>query len=270
MSKGYSAYLCALARQIDREFEREANGIEVPYLKEEFIKWMDKAAGISEYVRKNYLHWITKLDIEFFTDDEDLFEELKKAFEEKDYDRVEELIKKYDDITTEWIEVAKKEKIGYPAKSISDWRSAFRKYAEFLRWAIQTLKNGEKQILIDKAKQSANNLFMRNQFIDWAIRLDNPNSVSLESSQTFASRIKNANKSIFCQTGKDYLALLPELVKKHDVENIKTMFDLMDKILTKRIKEKDESEMNLNELNNARSAYRLYAKFINSILTESK
>ncbi|MCH5214358.1 MAG: hypothetical protein J1E97_04130, partial [Muribaculaceae bacterium] len=140
MSKGYNAYLFALARQIDREFEREANGIEVPYLKEEFIKWMDKAAGISESVRKNYHHWITKLDIEFFPYDEDLFEELKKAFEEKDYDRVEELIKKYDDIITEWIEIAKKEDAGYPAKSISDWRSAFRKYAEFLRWAIQTLK----------------------------------------------------------------------------------------------------------------------------------
>ena len=270
MSKGYNAYLFALARQIDREFEREASGIEVPYLKEEFIKWMDKAAGISESVRKNYLHWITKLDIEFFPYDEDLFEELKKAFESKDYDRVEELIKKYDDIITEWIEVAKKENIGYPAKSISDWRSAFRKYAEFLRWAIQTLKNGEKQVLIEKAKKSADNLFMRNQFIDWVTHPDNPDRISLESAQTYASRIKNANKSIFCQTGNDYLALLPALIKKHDTENLSTMFDKMDKILTKRIKEKDESEMKLNELNNARSGFRRYAKFINSILTEIK
>lgn len=269
MSKGYSDYLVALARQIDREFEREASGIEVPYLKEEFIRWMT-VKEVPETTRKNYLHWITKLDIEFFTDDEDLFEELKKAFEEKDYDRVEELIKKYDDIITEWIEVAKKGKIEIPAKSISDWRSAFRKYAEFLRWAIQILKNGEKQILIDKAKKSADNLFMRNQFIDWATHPNNPDRISLESAQTFASRIKNANKSIFCMTGKDYLALLPDLVKKHDVENINTMFDLMDKILTKRIKEKDESEMNLNELNNARSGFRRYAKFINSILTEIK
>ena len=269
MSKGYSDYLVALARQIDREFEREANGVEVPYLKEEFIRWMT-VNEVPETTRKNYLHWITKLDIELFPYDEDLFEELKKAFEEKDYDRVEELIKKYDDIITEWIVVAKKGKIEIPAKSISDWRSAFRKYAEFLRWVIQTLKNGEKQILIDKAKKSADNLFMRNQFIDWAIRLDNPDNVALGTAQTYVSRIKNANKSVFCMTGKDYLALLPGLVKKHDVENLNTMFDLMDKILTKRIKEKDESEMNLNELNNARSGFRQYAKFIKSILTESK
>ena len=265
MSKGYNAYLCALARQIDREFEREANGVEVPYLKEEFIRWMTVNNG-TETTRKNYLHWIKKLDIEFFTGDEDLFEELKKAFEAKDYDRVEALIKKYDDIITEWIELAKKGKIEIPAKSISDWRSGFRKYIEFLRWAIQTLKNGEKQILIDKAKKSADNLFMREKFIDWAIRLDNPDSVSLETAQTYASRIKNANKSIFCKSGQDYLALLPGLVKKHDVENLSTMFDLMDKILTKRIEEKDESEMNLNELGNARSGLRLYAKFINSML----
>ena len=268
MSKGYSDYLVALARQIDREFEREASGIEVPYLKEEFIRWIT-VKEVPETTRKNYLHWITKLDIEFFTSDEDLFEELKKAFEEKDYDRVEELIKKYDDITTEWIEVAKKEKIGYPAKSISDWRSAFRKYAEFLRWAIQVLKNGEKQILIDKAKKSADNLFMRNQFIDWANHPDNPDRISLESAQSYASRIKSANKSIFCQTGKDYLALLPGLVKNHDVENINTMFDLMDKILTKRIDKKIESEMDLKALGDARSAYRLYAKYIHSILTEN-
>ena len=268
MSKGYSAYLCALARQIDREFEREASGIEVPYLKEEFISWMT-VKEVPETTRKRYRHWITKLDIEFFPYDEDLFEELKKAFEEKEYDRVEELIKKYDDIITEWIEVAKKGKIEIPAKSISDWRSAFRKYAEFLRWAIQTLKKDEKQILIDKAKKSADNLFMHNQFIDWAIRLDNPDNVALGTAQTYVSRIKNANKSIFCQTGKDYLALLPGLVNNHDVENLSTMFDLMDKILTKRIEEKDESEMNLKALGNARSGLRLYAKFIKSILTEN-
>ncbi|MCH5214357.1 MAG: hypothetical protein J1E97_04125, partial [Muribaculaceae bacterium] len=81
-----------------------------------------------------------------------------------------------------------------------------------------------------------------------------------------ASRIKNANKSIFCQTGKDYLALLPDLVKKHDVENINTMFDLMDKILIKRIEEKDESEMSLKALFDARFGLRFYAKFINSII----
>ena len=118
---------------------------------------------------------------------------------------------------------------------------------------------------MQKAKKSADNLFMRNQFIDWAIRLDNPDSISL-AAQTFASRIKNANKSIFCQTGKDYLALLPDLVKKHDVENINTMFDLMDKILIKRIEEKDESEMSLKALFDARFGLRFYAKFINSII----
>ena len=116
-------------------------------------------------------------------------------------------------------------------------------------------KNGEKQILIDKAKKSADNLFTRNQFINWATHPDNPDRISLESAQLHASR---------------FLALLPGLVKNHDVENINTTFDLMEKIIKKRIDENGEREWELKALADARSGFRLYAKFVNSILTESK
>lgn len=38
--EGYSNYVCVLDAEIQREFERDALGVEVPYMVEAYKKWM--------------------------------------------------------------------------------------------------------------------------------------------------------------------------------------------------------------------------------------
>ena len=41
MSKGYADYLCVLAREIDREFRRDADGVEAPLFRAEYEEWLN-------------------------------------------------------------------------------------------------------------------------------------------------------------------------------------------------------------------------------------
>ncbi len=47
MSKGYADYLVALAREIDREYQRNADGVEVPIFGKEYEEWLKTQKSLS-------------------------------------------------------------------------------------------------------------------------------------------------------------------------------------------------------------------------------
>ena len=126
-------------------------------------------------------------------------------------------------------------------------------------------KNKSYKFTFMENKKSVSSLFLEDIFLGWLVSPDNPKRLALESAESYVSNVKSVNKKLFCKTGYDMLAMLPGFVETGNAEKIDEMFEAMDGKLTERISEKNEAEMPLGSLNNARTALRRYAEFVKSI-----
>lgn len=267
MSKGFADFLVMSANLLDREIEREFDGVEMPLFKDVYYEWLKAQTELSEGSIVNYKRWIENADELIYVEGKDFYTLFKKAFDECDYATCDKLIKWYDGLLTDELEQAKKEIICEMPKTIGNWRSAFRKHADFLRICVANAIEDAKKLneRIQKSRESASSLFLENRFFSWMVSPDNPQKVVPDSAESYISNIKSVNKKLFCKTGYDLLAMIPGFIKKGNTAKINEMFDAMDGKLTERIKEMNEAEMSLRFLENSRSALRKYAEFINSV-----
>lgn len=118
----------------------------------------------------------------------------------------------------------------------------------------------------DNIHEGDYSLSYEDRFLKWLISPDNPKRLAKNTAGSYVSYIKTVNRKLFCKTGYDILALIPEFVETKNITKINEMFAAMDSKLTERITEADEAEIPLNSLNNARAALRRYAEFIKSLV----
>jgi len=272
MSKGLIDAMIVSGDLLDREIERKLDGVEMPLFKDEYYEWLKAQKELSEGSIVNYKRWIENADELIYFDGKDFYMLFKKAFDECDYATCDELIKWYDGLLTDEIEQAKKEEVKnedicLTSKTLGNWRSAFRKHADFLRMCIANdlEESKRKNERIQRSRESASSLFLENRFFIWMISPNNPKKVVPDTAESYVSNIKSVNKKLFCKTGYNLLAWLPGFLKTKNTAKIKEMFDAMDRKLTERIGEGNEAEMPLRQLENSRSALRRYAEFIKSL-----
>lgn len=266
MSKGYADYLCVLARELDRDFQREADGVEFPLFSNEFEEWLK--AEVSERSQNNYLCWLQKADAWICESDRDFWTLLKKAWDASDFETARTLCTEYENLLVE--EKAKaekegKEKFGASGKEIGNWVSAFRKYIKFHEEQINRAAADKKALaaMIEASRQTANHLFLSFRFIIWGTA----KGLSDKTMNTYISDIKRVNKRLFCTKGHDrFHEDLPAYVKARNEEKINEMFAEMVGEISERINAYDEEEMCRKVLMNAHSAICKYAEFIKSII----
>lgn len=266
MSKGYADYLCVLAREIDREFQRDADGVEAPLFRTDYEGWLK--TQVSEGTQVNYKRWLRKADAHILESDRDFWSLLKKAWEASDLQRAQALCKEYEkQLLTEKEQAEKvgKEESGESGKEIGNWLCAFRKYMEFHEKQIEKAPADKKAFaaMIEASRQTADNLFLADTFILWGIA----NGLADSTLESYVRDIKSVNRKIFCTKGHDRLhEELPGYVKARNEEKINEMFAEMDKETTELINSYNEDEMSRKVLINARAALRKYKEYIKSII----
>lgn len=270
MSKGLSTYVCSIIKEIEREFEREVNVTEVPYLEEGYRKWMDKKDGKKPSVINAYVSYLKSADKNLFSYEEDFFELLKRALTKGDFDEIPKLFDKYIGIINEWIDDSKKEDVGISTKLLSDWRSGYYNYRKFFEHLIISKKNqagnteSDNELIKPELPESTNRLFMSNQFADWLM----DHEMGKYSASSYISYIKHINKDFFCKITKDNidpLASIPTYLKEMPDKLMDMLFELEGR-LVEEINNKKYSTMPLKSLFNGRTGFRQYIKFMSEIV----
>lgn len=265
MSKGYADYLCVLARELDRDIQRENDGVEVPMFSNEFEEWLKTEA--SEKSRGNYKRWLHKADAWICESDRDFWTLLKKAWDASDFDTAKTLCARYEGLLLdERVKAEKegKEEFGESASEISNWIRAFRKYIKFHEEQIKKASADKKALaaMIEASRETSDRLFLGARFIHWGVEQGHKQ----KTIESYVSNIKLVNHEFFCKTGYDVLHdFLPDYVKAKNMVEIDKMFAAMDCKLNERIDSYNETEMSRKAFINARSALRMYAEFIKSL-----
>ena len=268
MSKGYADYLVAIAREIDRDFQRDADGVDVPLFRSEYEEWLKAEGKLSEQSQDNYNQWLKKADAWICESDYDFWTLLKKAWVAADFETVRHLCKEYEDkLLSEKAQAEKdgKEVYGESAKMIGNWISAFRKYCKFFEERTQEAETDKrmKSEMIEKSRQASKKLFLCTPFTLWGMA----NGVAESTMESYVSSIKRVNREVFCKGGHDVLSEnLPKYVKAKDVVATNELFGILDFEIAERLDKLDETEMPVDSLENCRSALRKYTEFIKSII----
>lgn len=265
--EGYSDYLCVLDAEIQREFERDALGVEVPYMVEAYKKWMDETDGKTNNVVNSYVSYLKMVDKKFFLGEEDFFYLLPQKIKDADFLGVASLFDKYLEVINKWFELAKKEDLGISPKVISDCRSAFKNYRRFIEESLLRTMNGEKTSLSDiRGVTTYKRLFAEDDFYRW---LTTSYEMRIGSSQSYISRLKQMN-SIISKTISaklpafkgDVLGLIPQWLKEQKGGDVIKLLEGIDEKLTQQIHANDTHLMPILGLRNIVSALRSYTKFI--------
>lgn len=270
MSKGYADYLVALAREIDRDFQRDADGVDVPLFSTDYEEWLIAEGKISEQSQENYNKWLEKADAWMCESDRDFWTLLKKAWDESDFETARSLCKEYESQLLEEKAQAEKEgkkEFGESAKMIGNYVSAFRKYCKFFEEQIQKAETDQrmKSEMIEKSRQTSKQLFLSTPFTLWGMAKGYAESTM----DSYISNIKRVNREVFCKSGHDALSEnLPKYVKAKNELLVNELFGILDFEIAEHLDKLDETEMPIKSLENCRAALKKYAEFINSIITE--
>lgn len=268
--KGFVNHLISSSEELSRELEREYQNVEVPYLSEAYQKWMRKKDGKNENVTRAYISYIKSADREFFTFEDDFFVLLPQKIKAGDFDGVSSLFDKYLGIIDEWLETSKKEDVGIRSKTISDWRSGFRNYRDFItKWLVPAMKahlEGQEEAQAAVADAATyKRLFAEDDFLYWLVDTDNK---VMSSAQSYVSCLKRLNRvvsdkgSAALPKGCDAFSLIPKYLSEHKGEVVVNFLFALDEKLIDKIKRNDASLMPVNALRNCVSALRRYTKFL--------
>lgn len=265
--EGYSDYLCVLDAEIQREFERDALGVEVPYMVRSYKEWMVNTDEKTENVANTYVSYLKMVDRKFFLGEEDFFYLLPQKIKDADFLGVTSLFDKYLDVINKWFELAKKEDLGISPKVISDCRSGFKNYRRFIEEYLLRTMNGEKKRLSDmKRVRPYNRLFAEDDFYRWLTTSDEKGICSAES---YISRLKRMNRILSGAIAAklpafngDLLGLIPKLMKEQKGGEVIKLLEGIDEKLTQQIHTNDAHLMPILVLRNIVSALRSYRKFL--------
>lgn len=249
---------------IEREINRDYENISAPYLLEEFEKWLPQVVNSKKTVT-SYVSSINSLDqlIVPFDINEDFYLLLQKSFENKEYDKIPALLDNYDKEITEWYEWAKTAgDYNTSPKHISDMRSAFHQYIQFIQKKVLEAKGSKSPIIPTSAK----NMFLRNDFIEWLI--DNE-KCSKDSAKSVASRVKTLNDKFISQLvpqkNYNFLKELPNHIKQNAEKTILLLDKLEMHVHNSEVKPEDYS-IKASTFRCMQRAFSLYVSFIKEII----
>ena len=123
-------------RFLERGIERLQADVEVPIFDEEYQNWLSKQ-DLAESTKKQYLSNLIRLDVFIIDDNKDFYTLFKKEFDQDHFGECDNLLAWYDSQITDEKELSQLFDSGLSTKTISDYRSAYRKYADFLRLCMQ-------------------------------------------------------------------------------------------------------------------------------------
>lgn len=265
--KGLVNHIIRENAKIEREINRDNENISAPYLLEEFKNWLPKTVNSKNTVI-NYVSSINSLDqlIVPFDVSEDFYLLLQTSFERKEYDKIPALLDNYDKEITEWLEWAKTAKdYNTQSKHISDMRSAFHKYIQFIQEKISDAQKSSLPI----TRKSAKTMFLRNNFIEW---LQDNDIYTKESAESAASRVKTLNDKFISKLipGKhyDFLEKLPNHIKEDAEKTILLLDKLVMRVYDSEVNP-EEYSINASTFRYMKRAFSLYASFIKEIIYDN-
>lgn len=265
--EGYSDYVCVLDAEISREFERDALGVEVPYMVEAYKKWMNEIDGKTKNVANTYVSYLKMVDKKIFLGEDDFFYLLPQKIKDGNFLEVASLFDKYLEIINDWFEYAKKEDLGISPKVISDCRSGFKNYRRFIEESLLRTMNGEKTSLSDmKEAVTYKRLFAEDDFFMW---LTKDERIGVGSAQSYISRLKRLNRIIseaisakLPNSQYDILSLIPQWLKEQKGYKVIKLLEGVDEKMVCQIHTNDTHLMPISALRDCVSALRAYIKFI--------
>ena len=266
MNKGFADYIVVSALELDRELQREFDGVEAPLFTEKYREWLKASRKLVDGSIVNYMRWLNKADAWILEYDNDFWTLLAKAWKVSDFETVKKLCAKYEEtLLKEKAKAEKDAEYGESVKEIGNWISVFRSYRDFIGEQIENVEI-EKQMqaaLIESSRKTADHLLLDKQFVRWGIA----QGIAEDTMESYVSYIKRANRDLFCKTGHDiFHEYLPVYIKTKNQAKTDEMFGAIESKLTERIDNIDETEMPIASLKNARSAIRRYNEFIQVIL----
>lgn len=269
MTKGYADYIETLTEEIDRDLQREIDGVDIPLFSKGFEEWLKKQKEISERSRSNYMYWISKADAWLLDPDRDFWTLLKKAWDASDFGTAKKLCIEYKNrLLKEKANAENDQYWGEKPQNIGNWICAFSKYIKFYDEMIENadIDKIAFSAMIESSRQTSEHLLLSFRFTQWGIS----QKISKATMTSYISLIKRVNRDLFCKTGYDLLYdFLPEYVKTKNADKIDEMFTAMHNKLTERIEYYDETEMSRDVFYKARTALSKYAKFIRSVINQT-
>lgn len=262
--KGLAYHIISENAKIERKINRDYENISAPYLLDEFQEWLPKVVKSADTVT-NYVSCINGLDqlIIPFDVSEDFHLQLQKSFENKEYDKIPALLDNYDKEIQEWHEWAKTANdYNTQHKHISNLRTAFHKYAQFIQSKVSEAKGSKSTVIHTIAK----NMFLRNEFIQW---LCETGINSPKSAESTASRVKTLNDKFISQLvpqkNYNFLKELPNHIKQNAEKTILLLDKLEMHVYDSEVKPGDYS-INASTFRYMKKAFSLYVSFIKEII----
>lgn len=265
--EGYVDYVIQLDHEITRELERDALGIEVPYMSEEYEEWMISIDRKTPNAAKTYIYYIKAADKNYFSFEDDFFALLPKMVKANDKEGVSALFDKYLAILDDELVISKKEGDERDSKDANDRRSAFRNYRRFIEEWLLPMMSGKLEKDIQCSTEEANaykRLFAEDEFLDW---LTNVDEKGIASAQSYLSRLKRLDRELcgmitLKQPGvHSVFGLIPRYFKEERSKDaVKLLFDI-EEILKGQVRANNTQLMPIEALRNCISALRKYRQF---------
>ena len=255
---GFIEYLIVSNKEIEREIEREKLCVEVPFMKENFTKWL-KCQGKSDGTIYSYISNLKTMDRHIFLFEKDFFAEIENIIRNNRTDEINVLFDKYERLISEIKNESIKDNGGYTTKRIGDWISTIRSYKKFF---IELLSNKKKDEFI-KVEKSIKIPF-EEKFIEYV-----EESKSSSTANQYVSYLKRLNKDFFVKVYKtDIFVGIVNLIRNSEAT--------LDYITTLQLRLKDISKkgiesynINQHSFDNCRSAFSCYAEFISELLANN-
>lgn len=264
--KGLIEHIINENAKLEREINRNSENILAPYLLEEFKAWLPKVVD-SEGTVLSYVSSMNSLDelIVPFDVKEDFYLHIQKSFEKKEYDKIPTLLDNYEKEITEWFEWAKKaDDYNIRPRHISDMRSAFRKYMQFINERILEERNSMTTVFENSAKK----MFLRKDFIQW---LQDNGTCTKESAESYASRVKSLNdkflSKLIVKKTFNFLDLLSDFIKKDESKALLLLDRLEQRVYDINVNPENYS-IDESTFRYMKRAFSLYVSFIKEQLTD--
>lgn len=249
---------------------------EVPYDTENFKRWMVNSQGLTICTAKAYVYHIQDAAAILFDEDDELFKNLRNAFESQDYSDIEARISAFEDeINLLYAYIGAIEKCGERILNDSDsyrhrgdknkatvkiWLTSFKAYAKYISWKIDgELETLGIQVNVDDDPDSFLDLPLSNEFRYY---LDNIGAgYEVNSIDSFYNKLKRVYNLLFRRIqGVDIIQLIPAAI---ECDN--PMWEFCDSLITaidREIENPRFNDLSEDDLRRGKRAFLQYLDFL--------
>lgn len=143
MDSSFVEGVCFDNNRMVRELNREKEGVEFPLFRGLYLKWLEKLSNLTPASQKSYLSYLKALDEQVFMQYDEMreyfdpFIYLKNGFLTRDWEYVLEVVSNVDQLLTSLIvENDEDAPESFYDSDLRNWRSAWRKYGEFIEYLV--------------------------------------------------------------------------------------------------------------------------------------